>query len=273
MSDIFEEVEEAHRKDRVDAAWRRYGWIVWLAGAGVVLAVALNEYLGWQRSQAQATVAGELEAALDALDAADYEAAATRLEAIVAEDGTLAPLAAQYLAQARLSGQGNREDAIAALEAVASGSGDPLAQMALLKAAYLEADALSLADLEAQLAPLIGKDTPMAALARELVAAKAFADGDIERARREFNFLRFAPNAPPGLAQRAEIALSAIPRPAAGDDAAAATGSDGEGAASRLSQGQAGTAAEEAETSATSEEEAGPEPGGGASDTDDLGGQ
>ena len=50
------------------------------------------------------------------------------------------------------------------------------------------------------------------ALAEELIAAGAYAEGDYERARREYNRLRFAAYAPPGLVQRATIALDTIPR-------------------------------------------------------------
>ena len=65
------------------------------------------------------------------------------------------------------------------------------------------------------LRPLCGalgpRDGPFAALATELVAAKALQDGDIEFARREFNFLRLAQNAPPGVVTRAQQALAALP--------------------------------------------------------------
>ncbi len=212
MTDIFEEVEEAHRKDKVEAAWQKYGWLVWLAGGAIILAVAVNEYLGWQRGKAQAALAGQLETALERLEASDYNAAAAQFSAIVESGGDLAPLAGHYLAETRLTGKGDRAGAIAALQAVAGDDDDPLGQLARLKTGYLQSDAVSLAELEGLLGPLLARETAISALAQELVAAKAFATGDYERARRDFNFLRFAPNAPPGLAQRAQIALSAIPR-------------------------------------------------------------
>ena len=51
----------------------------------------------------------------------------------------------------------------------------------------------------------------MGALSRELVAAKAYATGDVARARTEYNRLKFDAAAPAGVVQRAEIALAAIP--------------------------------------------------------------
>ncbi|MEM7767955.1 MAG: hypothetical protein AAF253_10775 [Pseudomonadota bacterium] len=273
MTDIFEEVEEAHRQDKVDDAWRKYGWVVWLAGAGVVLAVAANEYLGWQRSEAQAASAGRLEAAIEALDDARYGDAEVAFSEILADGSALSQLAAQYLAQVRLEGQGNRPAAIEALNAVADADGAPLEQMALLKAAYLRSDEASVAELETLLAGLLTAETPLAALAQELVAAKAFAEGDHERARRDFTYLRFAPNAPPGLAQRAEIALTAIPRPAepVGSDMEGepAASDGGEGEASRLAPAPGEGAAGGSETPAQ------PAAGDGAPDdtNEDLGGE
>lgn len=218
MTDVFEEVEEAHRKDRFDEAWRKYGWIVWLAGAAIIIAVALNEYFSWQRSQTQAANAAALEAAIEALEAAEYDDAADRFSAIAAEGSSLSPIAAQYLAQVRLEGQGNLDGAIEALESGIGDGADPLTQMALLKTAYLQSDTLDLRALEDLLAPLLADETPIGALAQELVAAKAFETGDFDRARRDFNSLRFSAYAPQGLVQRAEIALAAIPRPSPGTE-------------------------------------------------------
>ena len=53
--------------------------------------------------------------------------------------------------------------------------------------------------------------TAFGALATELLAAKAFEEGDIEYARTKFNELRFLANVPEGVMQRATQALAALP--------------------------------------------------------------
>ena len=221
MADIFEEVEEAHRKDRVDELWQKFGWLVWLGAALIIIGVAISEYTGFQRAQQQEAQGAALEAAIEALDAAEYAVADAGFQDLTDARTPLSPLAGHYLAQVRLVGQGDRARAFEALTSAAASGDDPFADLARLKAAYLTADETSLGDLETALAPLTEQETALGALAQELVAAKAFAEGDYERARRDFNYLRFAPNAPPGLAQRAEIALSAIPRTADTEEAAA----------------------------------------------------
>ena len=45
MSDIFEEVDESLRQDRMETLWKRYQWVVYGAAALLVAAVALNEFV------------------------------------------------------------------------------------------------------------------------------------------------------------------------------------------------------------------------------------
>ncbi len=211
MADIFEEVEEGLRQDRVSKLWKRYGIFAYLGAALIIGGVALNEYL---KVQAAATVeknAARLEAALNEVDARNYETAATDLSAIVADDIAPSTVAAHYLAGVRLDGNGDAIAAAEVLEGVIGEASDPTQKLALIKAAYLKADTSSRAELETFLAPIIDDQSAFGALASELLAAKALQEGDIEFARREFNFLRFAQNVPPGVITRAQQALAALP--------------------------------------------------------------
>ena len=219
MSDIFEEVEEEVRKDRMSEIWSKYGWIVWVLAIGIVLAVAANEVLSYQRGQAQQDRSIRLEAAIDALDTGDYSAAEERLASLVDEDVALSAMVAHLQAQLRLDASGDLDGAGMALAGIADAEEGAFEQLALLKSIYLRSESLTLVEVENELAPLVSKETPIGALAQEIIAAKAFEEGDYERARRDFNRLRFAANAPSGLVQRATIALDAIPRIPADDSA------------------------------------------------------
>ena len=211
MADIFEEVEEGLRQDRLTGLWKKYGIIAYIAAALLIGGVALNEYLQIQAKNTVEENALRLEAALSEVDARNYESAATQLSELIADDITPATIAAHYLAGVRLDGNG---DAIAAADVLSSSVTDledPTEKLALIKSAYLKADTVSRSELEGILAPLTSGDGPFAALALELIAAKALQDGDIEFARREFGFLRLAQNAPPGVVTRAQQALAALP--------------------------------------------------------------
>lgn len=211
MADIFEEVEEGLRQDRLTRLWKKYGIFAYLAGALLIGGVALNEYLKAQSVQTIENNASRLEAALNDVDARNYEAAAEQLTSLVGDEIAPSNVAAHLLAGVRLDGNG---DAATAAEVLANAVGtaeDPTEKLALIKSAYLQADTLDRAGLEGVLVPLADDDGPFGALAKELIAAKALQDGDIDFARREFNFLRFAQNVPPGVVTRAEQALAALP--------------------------------------------------------------
>ena len=211
MADIFEEVEEGLRQDRLTGLWKKYGIFAYIAAALLIGGVAFNEYRQVQAANTVEENASRLEAALTDVDARNYESAATQLSALIEDDIAPSKVAAHYLAGVRLDGNG---DAAAAAEVLSASVGDledPTEKLALIKSAYLQADTLSRSELESILSPLTSGDGPFAALASELVAAKALQDGDIEFARREFNFLRLAQNAPPGVVTRAQQAIAALP--------------------------------------------------------------
>ncbi|MEM1106180.1 MAG: tetratricopeptide repeat protein [Pseudomonadota bacterium] len=217
MADIFEEVEEEVRKDRLGDLWRRFGWIVWLAAILIVGFVGFSEWRSGQVAAERAAQSSALDAALQALEEGDYAAAQASFQDMVDAGTPLSPLAAHLLAEARLVGGGDPEGAVAALALVADAEGSPYAQLALLKSVYLRAETMDLANMETELAPLIATETQLGALAEEVLAAKAFAEGDFARARRDYNRLMIAANAPAGLRQRARIAVDAIPRTASAD--------------------------------------------------------
>ncbi len=211
MADIFEEVEEGLRQDRLTGLWKKYGIFAYIAAALLIGGVAFNEYRQVQAANTVEENASRLEAALVEVDARNYESAAAQLTELIDDDIAPAKIAAHYLAGVRLDGNGDAAAAADVLTASVGDLEDPTEKLALIKAAYLQADTLTRSELEGILSPLKNGDGPFAALATELVAAKALQDGDIEFARREFNFLRLAQNAPPGVVTRAQQALAALP--------------------------------------------------------------
>lgn len=212
MTDIFTEVDESVRQEKLESWWKRWRPFIYGAVAALVGAVAINEFvLKPQAANARAARALELENAVQALEDGRYEEAANALRAIVEADTKLSPLAAHYLAQTMIEGMGDPASAAETLAAIGGTEGGPFERLALLKAAYMRADGQTLDELETSLGTLVTEDTALGAMARELVASKAAAVGEIGRARTMFNGLKFDANAPAGVVQRAEIALAALP--------------------------------------------------------------
>lgn len=212
MSDIFTEVDETLRQEKMESLWKRWRPFVY---AGVILlvgGVAANEFLVRPYLESQrAERALALETAIKALEDGRYADAEAGFAAIMQNDAKMAPLAAHFLAQTRYEGGGDADGAAEVLASVGGTEGGPYERIALLKAAYFRADTMSLEELELSLGSLVEDNSALGALARELVAAKAFEAGDYARARTEFNRLRFDPAAPQGVVRRADVALAAIP--------------------------------------------------------------
>ncbi len=219
MSDVFEEVEESLRQEKASDLWRKYGWILIGLAALIVIATLVVNLMNYFGEQAEDARTRQFETARTALLEGDYTAAIEGLEPLAMSEEAIAPLAANYLARARIEGQGDVEAAGAALERAMATGDEVMSDISRVKLAYLKADEMSLEALEALLDPLMKRDNAMEAVALEIIAAKAYAMGDYTRARAEYGFLNISPNAPGGVKRRAQNALSVIPRAPAGEDA------------------------------------------------------
>ena len=211
LSDVFEEVEEGLRSDKATDLWAKYSPVVYVLGFLIIAAVGFNEYRQWKSDQAKASRIMVFEAARKALESGDYAAAEDGFRQLTDEGSKLSPLAANFLARVRLEGGGDVAGSQAALSAEATGTGHPFERLALLKLAYSRSKEMSLPELEAFVADLVNGKDSFAILAQELIAAKAYESGDLARARKEFSYLRFAPDVPQGVLERAQMALSVIP--------------------------------------------------------------
>ncbi|MEQ8559276.1 MAG: hypothetical protein RIB03_13245 [Henriciella sp.] len=210
MADIFEEVEEGLRQDRAARLWKKYGVFAYIAAALLIGGVALNEYLQHRTAQTVEESASQFEAARTSLEEQNYQAAAENFSELANSEARIAPLASNYLAEARLQGSADLAGAIAALEQAAN-TETPIGKLSLIKAAYLKSNAMTRAETEEYLGPLMDEESQFGALAMELVAAKAVAEEDYEYARTAFNDLRFLANVPQGVQQRARYALNTLP--------------------------------------------------------------
>ena len=214
MSDIFTEVDEGIRQEKLEGLWKKWRPFVYGGVAALIIGVAVNEFVLKPQAEARREArALALENGIRALEDADYVAAEEAFTRIMNDDPKLAPLAAHFLAQTKYEGGGDAAAAAELLASVGGTEGGPYERLALLKSAYFKADTMTLEELELTLGSLADDESTVGALSRELIAAKAFEAGDLARARTIYNRLRFDAYAPQGLVQRADIALAAIPVP------------------------------------------------------------
>jgi hypothetical protein len=216
VTDIFEEVDESLRQETLLQWWKRMMPVVIGVIVIVIVGVGIYEFFRWQRGQEVSKQAQVFDTALTALEKKDLPAAKTAFAQLASQDGGFAALANHMLAGVEKDLTNDPAAIQSHLAAAAEKDEGVLGDVALLKLAYAKADTADLAEIEKTLAPLIAKGGYVGALARELVAAKALASGEIERARTEYQSLSFEIEAPQAMKVRVQQTLLTFPpKPAA----------------------------------------------------------
>jgi len=216
LPDIFDELKEDERAERVRRLGLRYGGA--LAAAALVAVIGVAGWQGWRWYQSR-----ESAAVADAFlvvhreterQGADLAAAAARFDDIAtkAPDGyrTLARLRAAALK----SEAGDLPGALAEWDAVSGDRGaDPLYRdLASLNWVLHGLDSQDPSALAARVAPLAGDASPWRASARELQALVALRQGNAAEARRLFQGLTADTAAPQALRDRAARVLAQLPQ-------------------------------------------------------------
>lgn len=212
MADIFREVEEEVRKDRLLKLWKKYGSYVIIACfalvAGVAVSVAWREY---QESQRLAE-AERFIAAVDLLQQGETQAAAEAFEALGEEADSGYAVVARLREAAARAESGDREGALAVYDRIAGEQEFPqiYRDLASLLGAMLIADSAPAAEIEQRLAALLQPTSPWRFSAHELVALAAYREGRLEQARQGFEKLASDTSAPAGVRARSRQMLNAI---------------------------------------------------------------
>lgn len=183
MSDtdsFIDEVTEEVRRDRLFVMLKRYGWIGGLAVVLIVGGAAFREY---SKSQEQAAAQALGDGLIAALATDDDAARAQALATVSAETAGGAAILAMLQAGAQAKA-GEREAAVASLNAVAVNGDLPLIyrHIASFKALGLQQDSLSIADRRLQFEALAQPGAPLALLASEQLALLDVQEGKTEAA-------------------------------------------------------------------------------------------
>ena len=218
LTDIFREVEEDVRNARLKALWDRFGLLI--IGAAVALVAGTGVWVYWQdvqRARREAAAEQFLAGEKLLLDGKPAEAAAHFAKLAQSSGVEGYALLARMKEAATKVEQGDVPGAVAQYDSLAADNDlDALLRaVAGLKAALLLFDTASPDELTLRLTPLAAADGPMRHSAREMLAFLALRRGDTNAARKSFEELADALDAPKGIRARAtEILQSLGPRPA-----------------------------------------------------------
>jgi hypothetical protein len=188
QDNIFREIDEELRSDRMRTLWRRFAPFVIGGAIAIVALVAVNEGWAWYSNSQSSRSSEQLYTALDAADRGDMEAARTALDLVAAEGSGAYPVLAEFRKAALLADEGDTAGAVAAYDALANAQSNPrLRELAMILAANILVDTGTLADVEARIGTLATQESPLRRAANELMGLAQYKAGDFAAAEASFN--------------------------------------------------------------------------------------
>ncbi len=207
MSDIFDEVGEDLRRDRLTGLWKRYGWAVYVA-AGIIVAVtaAWRGYDYWATSRANA--AGDAYSqVLASAKAGDHKALAESLAVYAASAPMQYQLLARFRAASEHAAMGETDNALATFEDLskASRADQAFRDLAAIRAALIAVDRENPEQIKARVSGYNNDISPWRYAAREIIALASVRAEDWKGVSEEARKLTDDPTTPSDVRARARI--------------------------------------------------------------------
>jgi hypothetical protein len=187
QDNIFREVDEELRSDRMRSFWRRFAPYIIGAAVLVVVGVAANEGWTWYHANNAAKSSDELYAAFDLADGGDIPAAEAQLTKLIADGSGSYPMLAQFKQAGLLAKDGKVTEAVAAYDALAIDlPNQRLRELALVLAGNLMVDAGTLSDVQARVETIATEGNPLRNAAREAMGLAQYKAGQFDAAQASF---------------------------------------------------------------------------------------
>ena len=199
---IFSEVDEELRNERMRNLWRKFAPLIIGVVLAIILGVAAKEGWTYYKKSVSSASSDKFYAAIELADSGDIVGAQQALDLVIAEGSGQYPLLAQFRQAALLLETGKNQQAIAAYDALANSTSDKrLRELALIYAASALVDTGDVAAVNARIGGLISPDNSMSTIAQELLGLTQYVAGDLDNAYQTFTSLLSDP-----LAQSENIA-------------------------------------------------------------------
>jgi hypothetical protein len=209
---FIREVDEELRRAQLKAVWDRFApLIIGVCVAVVAVTAGYRGYIWWQERQA-AAAGDRFIAAITALDEGKTAEGEAALNAITEDGAGGYPVLAQLRLAGAKAAAGQREDALAAYDAVVADASTPnaLRDVARIRGALIALDARDFAGATERAEPLNAAGNPWRHSAREVLGTSAYASGDLNRAREMFAEIQQDAETPPDLWARSGLMVSLI---------------------------------------------------------------
>jgi hypothetical protein len=206
VADIFQEVDEEVRRERLQKLWQRYGNL--LIAACVLIVAGIGAWRGydyWQAKKAGEAGAAFEQAAILAETGKHKDAEAAFAK--IATDGTAGYRVLARLREAGELAQTDKNAAVNAYDALSADKsvGAAIQDLAAVRAGYLLVDTAPYSQMQTRLEPLTAPDRTFRHSARELLALSAWKAGDVSAARKWTDMMMADPGTPGGTRSRAQI--------------------------------------------------------------------
>jgi hypothetical protein len=206
VADIFHEVDEEVRRERLQKLWERYS--IYIIGLAVLIVVGIGAWRGYEYWEAKkaATAGAAFEAALSLSEQGKHAEADTAFAKIAAEAPPGYRILARLRAAAELA-QTKPADAVKAYDVMAAdvSLGPTLQDLAAVRAGMLTVDSAPLSDMRRRLDAVAEPGHAFRHNARELLALSAWRNHDYTAARRYIDMITNDGETPPNIRARADV--------------------------------------------------------------------
>jgi hypothetical protein len=212
MSDNFlREIDEEVRRDKAADLWKKYGNLVIVLLALLVVAVGGWRFWQYRQEQAAHAVSARLEESLKASRENRGEEAEKTLTDLAKEGSDGYRLVARF----RLAAEAARRepaDGARAFDALANDATveQVFRDLARIRSNLLKVDSVPYAEIRAAVEPLAAPAGTWRHTAREILGLSALKGGNLDEAGRWFDQIVVDPQAPQGLRQRADLYLGLV---------------------------------------------------------------
>ena len=209
MSDIFREVDEEVRRERLQQLWERHGNLIVALALLIVLAVGGWRGYDWWEDRKAAESGAAFETAVALAESGKQDEAQAAFSKLAKEGSSGYRILARFREAAELA-KTDPGAAVKAYDSLAaeSGVGRSLQDLAVIRAGLILVDTATPAELATRLEPLTASDRPFRHAARELLALGAWRAGDAAAAKRWFDLIAADLETPAGTRQRIEVLMT-----------------------------------------------------------------
>jgi len=179
VSDIFREVDEEVRRERLAQLWERYGNVAIAVALLIVIGVGGWRAYQWWEAKRAAEAGGQFEAALALAVGGKSDEAHAAFDKVAADGTAGYRTLARFRAADALASR-DPKAAVEAYEAIAADSrvGQIMQDLATVRAGLILVDTAPYEELRSRLEPLTAPDRAFRHTARELLALGAWRAGD-----------------------------------------------------------------------------------------------